>query len=163
MSVDQTVDDLVQKLSEHRSQLEQVEQLLVAKPGDSMLTKLHEDLKKVVELTEDLMKTQEERRAKEVKVGDRCEAVWTDGKWYTARVDSVDEANNKYGVTYLVYGNTGEVRIENMRPYKHAKKSQVRVGAEVRAFWQADGLFYPATVESITSNGHYRVNFKGYK
>mmetsp|Transcript_42756 Transcript_42756/g.71248 ORF Transcript_42756/g.71248 Transcript_42756/m.71248 type:complete len:305 (-) Transcript_42756:173-1087(-) len=161
--VDETVSDLVTRYEEHKSQLEQVGQLLRAKPGDPTLMKLYDDLKKVVELTEDLKKTQEEKKASEVNVGDRCEAVWSeDGKWYTARIDAKDPESKHFSVTFLVYGNAGQVAPENIRPYRHARKSQVRVGMEVRAYYETDGLFYPATVETITSGGLYRVAFRGY-
>lgn len=98
-----------------------------------------------------------------IEVGSRVEAMWTDGKWYSARVDSVDEAKGTVTCTYLVYGNVGEVKKANIRAYRPISSALCRVGASVRAFWETDGLFYPATIEGTAPEGTYRVRFKQYK
>ena len=43
---------------------------------------------------------QEERKW---KVDDRCMALWEDGQYYVARIDSVDDVGG-YTITYLEYG-----------------------------------------------------------
>lgn len=39
-------------------------------------------------------------------VGEKVQALWTDGKWYVAEVKKVDAAAGKYTVLYTAYGNT---------------------------------------------------------
>jgi hypothetical protein len=48
------------------------------------------------------------------KVGDVCEAMWTDGKWYTALIKAI--AGPKITVTYMAYGNTTALSTVALRP-----------------------------------------------
>ena len=50
----QSVEELSAKLREYRSQLKSVEDMLLRKSGDETLLKLRDDLKTVIELTQDL-------------------------------------------------------------------------------------------------------------
>jgi len=45
---------------------------------------------------------------------ERCEALWTDGKYYSAQVMKV-EAGGKYTVKYLEYGNTAIVQAKQLK------------------------------------------------
>lgn len=160
-----TVDELARKLREHQDQLAQVDNLLKVNPSDETLLKLQADLRQVVALTEDLTKMQGALKSilaqsltvlvcsgvpalpgeedKGWKVGDRCVALWEeDGKWYTARIDSIDNGN--YAVTYLDYGNTATVTESNLRQYVPAPPEQLIPGQSVRALWK--DLYYAATV-----------------
>jgi energy-coupling factor transporter ATP-binding protein EcfA2 len=57
------------------------------------------------------------------KVGDHCEAMWTDGKWYTASVKHV--AGPKITVTYIEYGNTTTLSAVALRPLSAAAAAKL--------------------------------------
>jgi hypothetical protein len=76
----------------------------------------------------------------------RCMAQWTDGKYYSARIDSITEINT-FRVTFLDYGNTHEVTLSQLQPYLHAPAVLLKPDVLVRAVWPEDGLFYDAKIE----------------
>jgi len=47
-------------------------------------------------------------------VGEKCTALWTDGKWYAAQVKKV-LPDNKYTVLYTAYGNTANVPVASLK------------------------------------------------
>jgi len=47
-------------------------------------------------------------------VGEKCTALWTDGKWYAASVKKV-LPDNKYTVLYTAYGNTANVPAASLK------------------------------------------------
>jgi ATP-binding cassette subfamily F protein 3 len=47
-------------------------------------------------------------------VGEKCEALWTDGKWYAAVVKKIIP-ETKYQVTYTAYGNTVNLAATSLR------------------------------------------------
>jgi ATP-binding cassette subfamily F protein 3 len=47
-------------------------------------------------------------------VGEKCQALWTDGKWYDAVVKKVIP-ETKYQITYTAYGNTVNIEGKSMR------------------------------------------------
>jgi len=47
-------------------------------------------------------------------VGEKCQALWTDGKWYDAIVKKV-VPETKYQITYTAYGNTVNIESKSMR------------------------------------------------
>jgi ATPase subunit of ABC transporter with duplicated ATPase domains len=47
-------------------------------------------------------------------VGEKCTALWTDGKWYAAQVKKV-LPDNKYTVLYTAYGNTANVPVKSLK------------------------------------------------
>jgi len=48
-------------------------------------------------------------------VGEKIQALWTDGKWYAAVVKKVIPDTTKYQVTYTEYGNTVNIESKSMR------------------------------------------------
>lgn len=46
-------------------------------------------------------------------VGEKIQAIWTDGKWYAATIKKVEK--DKYTVTYTQYGNTTTVPVTGIR------------------------------------------------
>jgi hypothetical protein len=46
-------------------------------------------------------------------VAEKCQALWTDGKWYSAIVKKL--VKDKYQVTYTQYGNTVDLPITSLR------------------------------------------------
>jgi len=70
---------------------------------------------------------------------EKIEALWTDGKYYTAQVMKVDGA--KYTVKYLEYGNTAIVQAKQMKkvdataaaPAKGGKAAQGKAAGKVKA------------------------------
>ena len=49
------------------------------------------------------------------KTGDECEAQFTDGRWYRARVTSVAPDRRSFTVLYLEYGNSAELDADKLR------------------------------------------------
>lgn len=84
---DAQIANLQSKLAEHRSQLAQVEQLLLLKHDDEVLLKLKEDLVQVISLTEELTSTRiakskpaepaADAQDDKFKVGERVSAKFT--------------------------------------------------------------------------------------
>jgi len=70
---------------------------------------------------------------------EKCQALWTDGKYYAAQVMKVD--NNKYTIKYLEYGNTAIVQAKQMKkaeadsttPAKGGKTAQGKAAGKVKA------------------------------
>jgi ABC-type molybdenum transport system ATPase subunit/photorepair protein PhrA len=58
------------------------------------------------------------------KDGDKCSALWTDGKWYAGVIKKVLPAGKGYSVTYTAYGNTANV------PATSVKQEEVKVAAK---------------------------------
>jgi ATP-binding cassette subfamily F protein 3 len=54
-------------------------------------------------------------------VGEKCQALWTDGKWYDAVVKKVIP-ETKYQITYIAYGNTVNIESKSMRKAAPAAK-----------------------------------------
>jgi energy-coupling factor transporter ATP-binding protein EcfA2 len=48
-------------------------------------------------------------------VGEKCSALWTDGKWYDAVVKKQIPDTTKYQITYTAYGNTVNIESKNMK------------------------------------------------
>jgi ATPase subunit of ABC transporter with duplicated ATPase domains len=48
-------------------------------------------------------------------VGEKAQALWTDGKWYAVVVKKVIPDTTKYQVTYTEYGNTVNIESKSMR------------------------------------------------
>jgi len=173
----ESVDELSKKLIEHKAQLAQVEGLLAVTPNDEALRSLRDDLKKVIDITEDLVNqskpgssaqsstssSSSSLRKPLYKKGDRVRALWTgDNKYYTARIESVSELNT-YLVTYLRYSDTAEVPESALRPYVPATESQLRSGVAVWAVYPEDGAIYEAVVEQKLASGKWRVKFPTLK
>jgi len=53
--------------------------------------------------------------AAEVKyeVGEKIQALWTDGKWYAGQIKKIEK--DKYSVLYIQYGNTAVLPIASMK------------------------------------------------
>jgi len=54
----------------------------------------------------------------EFGIGGKCYAKYTDGNWYEAEIILLPNTNNnKFRITYLGYGNTEDVDIEDISPH----------------------------------------------
>ena len=95
------------------------------------------------------------------KIGDRCRAKWDDGKWYTARIDTISELQ-RYTVTYLKYGNTAEVSAAMLAPWVPAPRASLQKGTHVMAIYAGDGLLYEAIIEDTLPDNKFRVKFTEY-
>jgi len=65
------------------------------------------------------------------KVGDHCEAMWTDGKWYTALIKNI--AGPKITVTYTAYGNTTTLSTVALRPLSPEAQKKAAAGTKPAA------------------------------
>jgi len=62
---------------------------------------------------------------------EKCEALWTDGKYYAAQVLKVD--GPKYTIKYLEYGNTAIVQAKQMKKVVAAPAGKATAGKKVAA------------------------------
>jgi len=194
---DSTIEELKTKLAKSRGQLKQVSKMLQAKPNNETVKNLQKDLERVIELTENLVKMKEKKAVAsemhkkgnkkymvmgpngeqprewgqmkdEWEVGERCQAKFTDGRWYIGAItDTVahpDGGTGKgYQILFLEYGDEHVTTTENMRTYVPPLPEQVKVGDRIRACWGDDGMFYKALVQGITAAGKFSVEFTKYK
>jgi len=72
------------------------------------------------------------------RTGDLCEARYTDGQWYRAKVTAVAPDRRSFTVVYTEYGNTAELDADQLRPLPDAgskskpggKRSDTESGGE---------------------------------
>jgi survival-of-motor-neuron-related-splicing factor 30 len=153
MAESATIEDLEKTLATYQEQFEQVEAALKQMPTSEELLKVKEDLVEVINLTNNLLrlksktigaaaapatvptstkvtnvvaKKQAQTEESSFKVGDYCRAIWPeDGNWYDAVIDSAPTADNdKYQVTYVDYGNSSLVSLDQLAPQDTAKQNK---------------------------------------
>jgi len=189
--MENSLDELVAKLTKSKEQLKQVTRMLTQKPNNDTLKSLQKDLKRVIELTENLVKMKEAKAAEnaadtkekkenkpqprewgvpkdEYVVGERCQAKYTDGRWYIAQITEIvphpqGEEGKGFNVLFLEYGNEHVCGTKDMRTYVAPLPDEVKVGDTVRACWAEDGMFYKAQITGKNPNGNYAVEFTKYK
>ncbi|CAH2102589.1 unnamed protein product [Euphydryas editha] len=119
-------------LRNYKLQLQQVEAALLTDPQNEELLKLKGDLEEVIELTRDLIKTQEGE----------------------SKAHNIHSSSNDDDVTAsLLVGDDGEVP-DKALPRWH-------IGEKCLAKWKTDGMFYEATVEEV-GDSTLKVKFEGY-
>ncbi|KAL6444082.1 survival of motor neuron-related-splicing factor 30 isoform X1 [Formica exsecta] len=119
-------------LQNYKLQLQQVEAALTTDPNNEELIKLKFDLKEVIKLTHDLIKSQQQEKrqangmdakdpillavlANKWKVGDQCMAPWSeDGKYYEATIDSISE-DGVVNITFNEYKNTDVTMLSQLK------------------------------------------------
>ncbi|XP_058806233.1 survival of motor neuron-related-splicing factor 30 isoform X1 [Phymastichus coffea] len=117
-------------LQNYKLQLQQVEAALTSDPDNQELLKLKIDLEEVIELTQDLIKTQQQEKKPETdeknpeviaalaskwKVGDQCMAPWSeDGKYYEATIDSIGE-DGVVNITFNEYKNKDVTMLSQLK------------------------------------------------
>ncbi|EDV23303.1 uncharacterized protein TRIADDRAFT_5809, partial [Trichoplax adhaerens] len=117
--------ELQSNLSTYQAQLQQVEAALKADEGNEELMKLQHDLNEVINLTVDLIKLNTKGEVSthadavvgtSWKVGDKCQAVWSnDGLYYDADIIEISENQSTCVVTFTEYGNTETVKLNSLR------------------------------------------------
>ncbi|CAH0405416.1 unnamed protein product [Chilo suppressalis] len=124
---------MAEDLRNYKLQLQQVEAALLTDPQNEELLKLKADLEEVIELTQDLIKTQDgESRASNVHSSSNDDDV-------TASLLAAEE------------GDTGD----------SSQYTKWRVGDKCLAKWRSDGAFYEALIEEI-GDDNLKVKFDGY-
>nr|XP_012222386.1 PREDICTED: survival of motor neuron-related-splicing factor 30 isoform X1 [Linepithema humile] len=119
-------------LQNYKLQLQQVEAALTTDPNNEELIKLKFDLKEVIKLTHDLIKSQQQEKrqangmdakdpillavlANKWKVGDQCMAPWSeDGKYYEATIDAISE-DGVVNITFNEYKNTDVTMLSQLK------------------------------------------------
>jgi len=112
------------------------------------------------ELDDELLSTVQTE--KKWAVGDRCQALWEDGKYYNARIDGITAAEN-FTLTYLDYGNQSDVPESSLKPYMPASEGLLSQGVKVKAIYAEDGLFYDAVIDSVLEPGLYAIKYLKWK
>ncbi|XP_068626575.1 survival of motor neuron-related-splicing factor 30 [Battus philenor] len=123
---------MAEDLRNYKLQLQQVEAALLTDPENEELLKLKGDLEEVIELTQDLIKTQE---------GD-------------IKVHDFHSSSNNDNVTASPPPDDDDSSLGN-------PVSKLHIGEKCLAKWKADGMFYEATVEEISTES-LKVKFDGY-
>lgn len=124
--------NIMDDLQNYKLQLQQVEAALTTDPNNEELIKLKFDLKEVIKLTHDLIKSQQQEKrqangmdakdpillavlANKWKVGDQCMAPWSeDNKYYEATIDSISE-DGVVNVTFNEYKNTDVTMLSQLK------------------------------------------------
>ncbi|KAK0159613.1 hypothetical protein PV327_010709 [Microctonus hyperodae] len=119
-------------LQNYKLQLQQVEAALTTDPTNEELLKLKIDLEEVIELTHDLIKSQQQEKrqtngmdakdpillavlANKWKIGDQCMAPWSeDGKYYEATIDSIND-DGLVNVTFNEFKNTDVTMLNQLK------------------------------------------------
>ncbi|XP_026758732.1 survival of motor neuron-related-splicing factor 30 [Galleria mellonella] len=123
---------MAEDLRNYKLQLQQVEAALLTDAQNEELLKLKADLEEVIELTQDLIKTQD---------GD-------------SKVPNIHGSSNDDVVTAsLLAAHEGETAEKSY--------SNWRVGEKCLAKWRADGMYYEALIEEVDSD-NLKVKFDGY-
>ncbi|XP_065897994.1 survival of motor neuron-related-splicing factor 30-like [Dysidea avara] len=119
---------LRESLATYQVQLQQVEAALTNEPDSEELKKLKTDLEEVVKLTEDLVKIAPEPSARSQdslaksdvqynwKVGDKCQALWKNSKYYSARILGVSDDRSTCKVIFDGYDSLETVRYIDVKP-----------------------------------------------
>ncbi|MCO5589257.1 hypothetical protein L7F22_043223 [Adiantum nelumboides] len=125
-----SIEELKANLLNYREQLQHVEGLLAGDPRNAEYEEVRRGLREVIELTEDLLPSDELDANHELKrrsgannerpdserfsVGTKVQAVWSgDGEWYNATVEA--HTSLGYLVVYDGWGNKEEVDFDNVR------------------------------------------------
>lgn len=156
-----SVQELAEKLSAHKEQLSQIEELLKQTPTDAELLKLKDDLTQVIALTQELQQPlipyAVVPQDSKWRPKDRCSAMWNDGKYYPAEV--LGGANDEYEVKYLEFGNVATVPESSIQTFVPAPKDQLKKGAPIKAISE-EGLFFDAVfMEKAETAGNFMVRF----
>ena len=175
-AVMEEVRELQKRLADSKARLKALEETVAQRPEDDVLIKLRDDLRQVVSLTQSLLKakvekttptistTPSERKRKEWEAGDYCQAKWSDGKWYYARIDSVSRTGPEasYHVFYLEYGNEWDVSQYEMRQLLPLDKTLLVPGAQCKALYHGDGLLYDAEIMRALGEEVFRIKFSRF-
>ena len=118
-------------LEQYQLQLSQVETALEADPSNTELSELRNELKQLIDLTEQALAQASSSKAAETSrksasatpshswsAGDECLAKYSgDGQWYPARITSVggSESNRVYSIVFKGYNTTELVKASELK------------------------------------------------
>lgn len=133
---------MAEDLNTYQMQLQQVTLALAADPENAELLKLQTDLQEVIELTQELIKAQEEETKKSYiapgtsgaggsssdqrnykvptkfwKVGDKCQAKWSDGQYHDATIESITD-EGEVNLMFDTYQNRFVSTLKELRERK---------------------------------------------
>ncbi|KAI5754440.1 hypothetical protein M8J77_008638 [Diaphorina citri] len=125
-------EDLSTNIENYKLQLQQVEAALTTSPEDEELLKLKQDLQEVIELTQELLRSQlAENASKASKVAE----------------SSQSEENEDLDALFKSYMNNDDGEDEGSNTHK--RPEDWRIGDRCLALWIQDGLYYEGTIEAI--------------
>lgn len=164
------IQQLADKLLQHKTKLAGVENALSSNPSDEVLLKLKEDLKQVIDLTTKLYKmklakapqhpasvpggTVTEFNFVDWKVGDLCYARWTDGERYIAKI--INKVHDEAEIQYLEYGDTTTTNLSGLKPYASPEASEYNIGCLCKAL-HSDGFLYNGSITRAGTKDNYVV------
>lgn len=141
----------------------QVQQLLLDDPENTEYQDIYNSLQEVIDLTQDLL-----REARKAEVGTAQQAAAARQASAAGASSSVSGAGQQAGAPPIKLSLLPASVADQIRKAqaKAALTGQApaawAVGAECEAIYSADGMLYPAVVESVTAEGNFVVEFVGY-
>ena len=178
-------EELGAKLEAYNGQLQTIEKLLVANPGDAQLSKLKSDVSKAIDLTTSLRRKHQgsieaaaieadpishETSAENFSVGGIVEALF-DGRWFPAVIEAIARNANvsadahgedMYDLFFIGYGNRSQQPHSSLRTLEwslpRVDSSLLAPGFRCEGRFSEDGKFYACTVLKRTDYG-VRVEF----
>jgi len=128
-------EDLQENLETYEAQLKQVEAALMIDDDNEELKKLRVDLTEVITLTKELLEINETpaeadvveeksvaEKPKEWKVGDRCQALKVDKKYYNATIDMISDDRSSCGIKFDNSGSLVVVKVESLLPVERVSQ-----------------------------------------
>lgn len=128
-------------LQNYELQLQQVEAALLTDPENSELLKLKDDLVEVIELTQDLIKTQQNGQK---------------NKSYVASIKPSSSTLNQSN-------DLNEIETALLAAEHDTKQRVWKIGDKCQAKWTDDGKYYDGIIENICDNGEVSVIFEAYQ
>lgn len=123
-------EDLSTNIDNYRLQLQQVEAALTTSPEDEELLKLKQDLEEVIQLTQELLRSQiAESANKATKEAESSQA----------------QENDDLDALFKSYMNNDEEEESS----QSKRPEDWRIGDRCRALWIQDGMYYEGTIEAI--------------
>jgi len=138
-------------LNTYKLQLQQVEAALTTDPDNEELTTLQEDLKQVINLTQDLLNSQLGQTAGEPPEDDSEEVPQLDKKKSPSPISAASSSGAKKSKSRWAAPDP----ILPVKPWQ--------VGEQCQALYAVDNQFHAAIIEEITTDGEVSIRFKGYK
>lgn len=158
--------------------------MLLRDPANDTFISLQKDLLNIIAVTDKYIKTKKAKKApeknknsddtpkKEIprewgeykndwKTGERCQVLYSDKRWYIAEITDIDSE----GVASLILLDSGadySLPSKRLRTYVPMLPSDIKIGDEVKACWEFDGLFYDSKILGKNKDGTYNVLFEKY-
>lgn len=161
----ESLDELRSNLVEYRTQLAQVEELLLNEPNNEEYADIYNSLTEVIELTENLVK---EARSKELvqehKEESQAEYSAPQSVQPRPRGNITTQAPSLQLPSILPPQVAQQIRSAQQKAALQGQAPAVwAIGARCQAVYSGDGEWYEATVKGVSDTGDFVVSFDAYE